>query len=177
MTTEIWKPIPGFGGWYEASSFGRIRSVDRVVKKMHGSGVMMRQTYKGKILTPTEDDGYFRVSIGVDRKRMLVSVHRLILLAFHGDPIVGNVGRHLNGNPRDNRPSNLSWGTHFDNMSDRKAHGRYAAGENHVMAKIASSQVTRIRKSSQTGKSLSKEIGISESQISRIRRGESWSHI
>ena len=29
-TTEIWKPIPAFEGLYEASSSGRIRSLDRI---------------------------------------------------------------------------------------------------------------------------------------------------
>ena len=41
-TTEIWKPIPAFEGLYEASSSGRIRSLDRITA--HGT------TRKGRVL-------------------------------------------------------------------------------------------------------------------------------
>lgn len=47
---ETWKPVPGYGGHYEASSIGRIRSVDRVVVKRHQSGKLIQgQKYAGRL--------------------------------------------------------------------------------------------------------------------------------
>ena len=31
---EVWKDIKGFEGRYQISSFGRVRSVDRIIKKL-----------------------------------------------------------------------------------------------------------------------------------------------
>ena len=46
-------------------------------------------------------------------------VHRLICLAFHGDPpFEGALVRHLDGNPQNNTPENLAWGTLLENASD-----------------------------------------------------------
>jgi hypothetical protein len=36
MTDEMWAAIPGFEGFYEASSFRRIRSLDRVIVDSRG---------------------------------------------------------------------------------------------------------------------------------------------
>ena len=33
MKQEIWKDIKGYEGFYQVSNFGRIRSVDRRIKK------------------------------------------------------------------------------------------------------------------------------------------------
>ena len=53
---ETWKPVPGYGGHYEASSIGRIRSVDRVVVKRHQSGKLIQQKYAGRLLNPCKTD-------------------------------------------------------------------------------------------------------------------------
>lgn len=177
MSQEIWRAIPGFGGWYEASSRGRIRSVDRVVEKMHGSGVIMHQKYKGRLLNPTCDDGYLRVQLSVNKKRSFIGVHRLVLLAFSGGAEDGQVGRHLNGNTLDNRPENLAWGSHLDNMADRKAHGNYQQGEGHPMAKLKEGDVLQIRNSTESGVALSKKYRVGTSHISRIKRNQNWVHI
>ena len=46
MNEEIWKDIPGFEGLYQASNWGRVRSLDRVVTRKDGR----KQLYKGKLL-------------------------------------------------------------------------------------------------------------------------------
>ncbi|MDC2620466.1 NUMOD4 domain-containing protein, partial [Bacteroides ovatus] len=47
---EIWKNIKGYEGLYQASSLGRIRSLDRVVPYKGG-----RRFYSGKILLPRDN--------------------------------------------------------------------------------------------------------------------------
>lgn len=177
MNKEIWKPVPGFGGHYEASSFGRVRSKEREVVKADRYGGMMTQRYAERLLSQYMKRGYWYVRFGVNGQKLTSGVHRMVLLAFHGEPSSEQITRHLNGDPTDNRPENLAWGTHLENMADRKDHGNYFNGEDHVMAKLTEEQVLYVRQSPKTGKSLSEMLGVSQSQISRIRRNISWSHI
>lgn len=37
---EIWKDIPEWEGFYQASTFGRVRSVDRVLMKQNSHGFL-----------------------------------------------------------------------------------------------------------------------------------------
>lgn len=170
---EMWKSVPGLGGHYEVSNLGGVRSKDRVVTKRTRYGGVMTQKYTGRALKPTIEKGYQRVHLSVDGKKIKMQIHTLVLLAFHGLPLQGQIGRHLNGDSLDNRPENLAWGSHLENMADRKAHGRYLIGEEHRMAKISDKAANEIKKSTESGRHLSKRYGIGESQISRIRRGES----
>lgn len=174
MNGEIWRDVPGYDGHFEASSFGRVRSKDRIVVKKTRYGGVMTQRYYGKILNPHTERGYKYVHVGVAGRKVRVGVHRLVLLAFHGEGPVGQITRHLNGDPADNRPENLAWGDHQQNMADRKKHGRYANGERHCMAKISKEQAYLIKNSNATGAQLARLHGISQTQVSRIRRGQSW---
>lgn len=104
--SEIWKEIPGIFG-YEASSFGRIRSIDRQVIHKNGRAFKI----KGKIITPRlHNRGYLRFSNGFKRD---FYIHRAICLAFYGEP--NFYGRsevnHKNGIKTDNRVNNLEWVT------------------------------------------------------------------
>ena len=50
---EIWKAIPGYEGYYEASTLGRIRSVERIVmNKAKVTGADRPFIIKSKILKP-----------------------------------------------------------------------------------------------------------------------------
>lgn len=171
---EIWMPVPGYGGYYEASSLGNIRAKEREVTKRTRHGGVMVQRYAARLLNPTVEKGYLRVHLGFEGRKVKAWVHGLVLRAFSGEPADGQITRHLNGNRQDNRPGNLQWGSHLENMADRKSHGNYLDGANHCMAKLTADQVATIRKSDMTGAALGKIFGVSESQISRIRRGESW---
>lgn len=172
--SEEWREVPGYGGHYEASSCGRVRSKERVVRKLHSCGSVMAQVYAGKILKPKIRKGYECVRIGVDCRKLTVGIHRMVLAAFHREPLPGEICRHLDGNPRNNMPTNLAWGSHLDNMADRKEHGNYKKCGDHAMAKLSKEQVEFIRESSMTGVALSRMLGVGASQISRIRREQSW---
>lgn len=68
--SEIWKPVVGYYGLYEISSFGRVRSY--------------KQSKKGKILKIFKDSrGYFRVTLNTNKQ---FSVHRLVAQAFIPNP-------------------------------------------------------------------------------------------
>ena len=116
--TEIWKPLPEWEGFYEISSHGQIRSVDRTLPD--------GRRYRGKMLSPYSlPSGYRKVNLARDGKRFPKYMHRLVLETFHGPCPEGMETRHLNGDRSDNRVENLKWGTPTENNLDIVAHGRH----------------------------------------------------
>lgn len=167
---EVWKPVPGFGGHYMASSEGRIKTLPREVWKLNGK---VRQFYKERILTQKPDKaGYVYVHISVGNSKIRISAHRLVALAWHGPCPDGFECCHNNGNASDNRPANLRWDTHFANNRDRKAHGNYPMGTRHPMAKFPDSVIQQVVAQNMPRKLAMSTFGISHSHYYRIIRGE-----
>lgn len=121
MNSEIWKPIPGFNDWYEASSWGRIRSRPRTITNING----MTQNRKGAILRPGKNKGYSLVILCNLNKRYNKTVHSLVALAFHGERPEGCHIRHIDGSRDNNRPENLVYGTRSENTLDSVEHGTH----------------------------------------------------
>ena len=114
--TEEWRDVPGFAG-YQASSHGRIRSVDRTLSDGRLAG--------GVVLAPTEDDnGYLRVTLSAGGRQRTRPVHVLVALAFKGPRPRGREVRHLDGVKVNCRPGNLAWGTKRQQEKDKKRHRR-----------------------------------------------------
>jgi len=113
---DMWKPVPGYEGYYEVSSLGKVRSLDRI--SSHG------RRLKGRVLAATpNDDGYPIVNLARDGAKRVRMVHVLVLEAFVGPRPEGLEGCHGNGDPQDNRVTNLRWDTHHENMLDGARHG------------------------------------------------------
>ena len=121
MDNEIWKPIPGFNDWYEASSLGRIRSKPRVIHQSNGN----KQHRKGAILKPCTNKGYKMVVLCADGKRKSVTVHSVVALAFLGPREPGIQVRHKDGTRDNNKVSNLEYGTRSENTKDSVEHGTH----------------------------------------------------
>lgn len=49
---EIWKPIPDYEGYYEASNTGKIRSVERTIVLKDRNGNPRPSIYKSRVLSP-----------------------------------------------------------------------------------------------------------------------------
>lgn len=122
---EEWRPVVGREGAYEVSSLGRVRSLDRWVERSHGHGMRI----KGRVLRKVLSDGYYRVGLG---QQTYGRIHTLVAEAFLGPrPDRADV-RHLNGDPLDNRATNLAYGTRTENLLDAVAHGaHYWANKTH----------------------------------------------
>lgn len=107
MTKEVWKLIEGYGGLYEVSDLGNVRSLDRVVETSNGQ---VRE-YRGKELAKNPDkNGYLRARLARKGNQSIFFIHRLVLEAFVGECPEGMKTRHLDGDPANNRLSNLKWG-------------------------------------------------------------------
>ena len=117
---------PGFPG-YKADELGNIWSVE-----------YNWRGYGERILTPYIDkNGYYKVRLSIDGKRIKKTVHRLVCMAFYGEPECNkNIVRHLNGNKKDNTPANLCWGTQQENEADSIRLGEKACGINNGAVKF-----------------------------------------
>ena len=174
---EIWKEIPGYDGFYEASSLGRIRVKPRTVLRPHSrSGEMKEFNYPQRELSlNVSTGGYLKVTLVVGGKTKSINSHILVAEAFLGKRPEGMVVCHCNGVPKDNRVENLRWDTHLENNLDRKRHGTMPEGEKHPMAKMKASDIAFIRDNKLTTRQVREKYGISNSQAFRIVKGQSWS--
>ena len=125
---ERWRPIPGFEGIYDASDLGRIRSAPG---KTTSNARCDRRVWQTRILKPkhlcTKKRRDERVTLWKDGVPKDYLVARLVAMAWHGVPEDGLTVNHINGNWRDNRPSNLEWVTLRENILHGHASGLYAA--------------------------------------------------
>lgn len=181
MKKEIWKSIPEYS-FYEASTLGRIRSIDRIVhfNKMNKTCVRF---YREKILSPGKSTcGYLQVGIykNTAKKYLTPPIHRLIALTFLGPKPKGLQVAHLNGIKTDNRLENLKWVTAKENQSHKRLHGTHVMGEENPHSKLKTKDVLEIRKLRKKGVSrieIAKKYGICSWQIWHITSKRSWAHV
>jgi len=77
---EIWKDIPGYDGYYQASNNGKIRGLTRVI---YGK---RKKTVYGRELVPVKyKNGYLGVQL-CKETTIRISIHRLVCMAFYGVP-------------------------------------------------------------------------------------------
>jgi NUMOD4 motif len=80
MTAETWLPVCGWGGYYEVSNHGRVRSVDRLIIRRDGR----KYRAKGRILRPATHKPSWVRSVTLARAgyRSNQCVHLLVRAAF-----------------------------------------------------------------------------------------------
>ena len=156
-----WKGIPLYGN-YSVSTEGEILSkTNKIMKHLkNGTGHHYVFLYDGK---------------GNSKKEY---IHRLVLKAFKGYKEYPTFEcRHLDGNPDNNKLTNLEWGTKALNQIDRIRHGTIKFGENHKDAVLTEEQVKLIKNSSESSRKLGKKFGVSHTTILEIIRGNSWRYL
>jgi len=173
---EEWRAIVGYEGSYEVSSLGRVRSLDRVVKRCQCGRAT--HSVKGKPVTAlTRDHGYPSCSLSKDGKACVALIHRLVLEAFVGPCPIAMEACHANGRRDDARLENLRWDTRKRNHADRWAHGTMLIGEKTNSVKLTATQVLAIRASKETARVLAARNSVAMGTIFRIRHRQTWKHL
>jgi hypothetical protein len=103
---EIWKDVVGYEGYYQVSSFGRIKSVDRQMADANG----VIHKYKGKIKALSLDNkGYLKLQLWRNNNKTTKKVHRFVALAFIPNPTNLPQVNHKDGNKSNAHVDNLEW--------------------------------------------------------------------
>lgn len=118
MPEEEWRAIPGYEGYYEVSSLGNVRSLDKEIKANLVNNEYVNRT--GRILKQKEVKGYKTVSLCVDYEATTWRVHRLVAMAFIPNPDSKPQVNHIDGNPSNNCVNNLEWCTAKENQWHRR---------------------------------------------------------
>lgn len=105
---EEWKPIKESCGRYIVSNKGRVASSYNQGKCSKDRDDDVPEGFY-LLKQKRENTGYCRVSLFIDGKRHMRSVHRLVMEAFVG-PSPKEIN-HINENKQDNRVTNLEYST------------------------------------------------------------------
>ena len=159
---EVWKAIPGYEGIYEASNFGRIKSVERVVEGRWGPTVIREHLLKPNNV----HDGYQQVKFCVGNERSQQLVHRLIASAFLPNPDNLPQVNHKDGNPENNNVENLEWCTAAENSQHRSRVLKKWVG--HPKKPVKCLDTGKVYESSHHA---SRDLGIGQGGIFNVCRG------
>lgn len=118
-TVEEWRRVVGFPD-YSVSNLGRVRR-----------DVTRHRSMAGRILAyRLGQGGYVVTGLCRDGNVFGLRVHRLVALAFIGEPPKGKPNvNHLNGIKTDNRVENLEWASPADDGAHRVRMGLTASGD------------------------------------------------
>jgi len=165
--------VPGHPN-YEASSLGRVRSVDRTFIDSIGR----QYSLPGVVLRPTRQGRYLKVALGADNT---IAVHIVVCSAFHGLRPAGKHGvAHGNGDCHDNRAANLRWATVSENLADMVRHGTSCVGSKNGASKLTEDDIRAIRKlraANMPVKDIAARYGTHYVHISRIVHRAIWKHV
>ena len=100
MEKEIWKNIPNYEGLYQASINGEIRSLY--------TNIILKQEIS--------KNGYCKVMLCKNKKRKLLSVHRLIAMTYLDNYSEDLQVNHIDGNKQNNTINNLEMVTCKENI-------------------------------------------------------------
>tara|TARA_R100000687_G_scaffold81906_1_gene79817 strand:- start:1267 stop:1713 length:447 start_codon:yes stop_codon:yes gene_type:complete len=109
LREEEWRPVVGHEETYEVSSYGRLRSIDRIVVDTNGKRT---RKFKGRELKAIcANTGYHTVNLHKQNSRTgHRTVHRIVAEAFLGmSPREGMYVDHIDGDRQNNHVDNLRW--------------------------------------------------------------------
>lgn len=179
----ILKPIPGLPDYF-AGEDGNIYS-----NKKYHSAVLppSPRLVKSRVRRP----GYRMCDLQSENGEKRYKTALLVCTAFHGPRPTGMECCHGPGGKTDDRPVNISWGTHQKNMSvDRVRDGTDNRGEKCGTHKLTAAEVQEIRAQWKGRGSrwhrplggkymweLAKEFGVSRVQIKHIVDRTEWQYL
>ena len=163
------KTIPGYEN-YECDIFGNVWSLN------------YNKTKKRRKLKPIIDRcGYLHIVLSKNSKQKRFTIHRLIMLVFHGASELQV--NHIDGNKKNNNFLNLEYCTPSENVRHSYKTGLACnKGENHPSNKLTKKDVIEIKTALLNtyigiNNDLARKYGVSFYTISNIKTGKTWSHV
>lgn len=169
---EDWRPVVGYEGFYSVSNCGRIRR-DKAGRGAV-AGKMLNQTFLGR----KKNQRYYKVGLVKEGVQVTHLVHRLVALAFLGEPPTKehNVN-HIDGDKHNNVPGNLEYTTILENIRHAGSIGLSARGERNGHAKLTEVQVHQIRAYRRFDSYYAKLYNVSKTTIGDVRIFRTWRHV
>ena len=119
-----WVPIDGFGGYYEVSNTGNVKSVSRIMIGGTGGSTIHNLPERIMKLT-TNKKGYLQVCLHANKVQQTRLVHRLVAEAFVKNPKNKPYVNHIDCNKQNNCADNLEWVTNLENQQHANRNGLY----------------------------------------------------
>lgn len=177
MTDEVWRPVVGYEGFYEISTFGRVK---RVRTNFKHENRPHNESYERILRPETSKDGYLRVDLSANGIARHKQVHRLVAEAFIQNPNNFPMINHKDEDRKNNHVSNLEW-------CDAKYNNNYGTrkqiGSLHHGAKLTEDDVVFIRNNYRPRSKMfglgafANRFGVSKRAIAHVIHNESWKHI
>ena len=121
MTEELWKDIPGYEGLYQASTLGRIRSLDIEKEFWPMDRKPYKKILKGKILKPYyTGKKHLTVLLYKDGEEKRKLVKKLVVETFLKNPSNYECVEVKDGDETNTKLENLQWISRSSAMN--KAH-------------------------------------------------------
>lgn len=112
----LWRTVWGYEGYYEVSTEGKVRSVNRVVLDKNGRQIFLRGKEMKLTRTKGKDgNGYMVVNLRKFGNSEVIPVHVLVAMMFIPNPNDYPMVNHIDGDKTNNRVDNLEWTTYSYN--------------------------------------------------------------
>lgn len=164
-SVESWKRHPDIG-IIEVSTFGRVRTLDRIVPRGKYT-----QFVKGLILKQYDNgNGYLHVVLSMNGKTVTKKVHRLVAETFIPNPDNFPEVNHKNCNRANNNVENLEWCTRSYNRQYREKYGvsqTEALGNPVFAINLETLEVSHFRSQSEA----SRELGVFKQNVNNVIKG------
>ena len=167
MEKEIWKDVPGYEGLYQVSSFGRVRSLDRMV--WGGKAYYFKEGQIQKL--QNNGNGYMYKQLKHEGTGKNFYIHRLVMMTFVGDRPKNMVICHIDGDKTNNRLDNLRYDTYSENNIDQFRHSD-------KRGKLSNSDVLKVREMCREGyqtKEISEFFNVGKWVVQNIKNGTNYS--
>lgn len=126
---ESWKDIKGYEGYYQVSTLGRIKSLERIINE------------NGKYIKPEKILSikccwYAQICFSINGIKKTKKIHKIVAEAFIDNPNNKKCVNHKDGNKANNNVSNLEWVTHSENTQHAFDNGLIATKRGKKYPKI-----------------------------------------
>lgn len=181
LPSEEWRAVVGYEGLYEVSSCGRVRRLMEFLPSADDPTLYKPSRYR-IISAYRGPNGYPQARLSKAAKAKTCLVHRLVCEAFHGPAPKGQSHvAHWDGDRANNRAENLRWASPRENAEDRNRHGTAPVGDCAPNRRLTSDAVIEMRRLYKGRHGdlarLSRQFGVTPTQVLHVVKRKHWTHI